>query len=106
MVSFFTDLESAGTAASAGGGHGKQSRKPDPESAPRGFEIPEMTRRRVVSCGLASTNQNGIGRWLPLIQAFKMVFTPHCLTSSGKTAPTKTRGRRPRNVLILFESVF
>ena len=40
------------------------------------FEIPEMKRWRVVSCGLPSTNQNGIGRWLPLIQAFKMDFTP------------------------------
>lgn len=47
-------------------------RKPDPESALRGFEIAAMTWRRVVSCGLPSTNQNGIGRWLPPIQAFKM----------------------------------
>lgn len=71
----FTDLESAPIGSSAGKGYGKQGRKPDPESALRGFEISEMTQWRVVSCGLPSTNQNGIGRWLPPIQAFKLDFS-------------------------------
>lgn len=73
--SLFTNLESAFFSSSVYQGDGKLGRKPDPESALRGFKIPELTWLRVVSCWLASTNQNGIGRWLPLIQALKMGFT-------------------------------
>ena len=69
------DLESACIGSPVRKGYEKLGRKPELKSALRGFKIPELTWLRVVSCGLASTNQNGIGRWLPLIQAFKMSFT-------------------------------
>lgn len=90
-----TDLESACILASAVQGYGWLGRKPDPESAARGFESPGMTWWRVVSCGLASTNQNGIGRWLPLIQAFKMDFT-HSVSPLRRDGSNKDRRKEAK----------
>lgn len=97
----FTDLESACTGPSAGKGIGKQGRKPDPESAVRGFKIPEMTwwrealdYRQLIKMGLAG----GSHQFKPL--RWTLVTLSHLW---GKTTPTRTRGRRPRNVLILLE---
>lgn len=70
-------------------------RKSGPESALRGFDILELTRWRVESCGLASTNQNEIDRWLPPIEAFKMGFscTAYCLTSEEEAIQQGQEGQ-------------
>lgn len=91
----FTDLESACTGSSAGKGIGKQGRKPDPESALRGFKIPEMTWWREASCGLLSTNQNGIGRWVPPVQAFKMDFS-HIVSPLRKDHSNKDKRKEAK----------